>query len=186
MIPKWNSSGILPPIRLGVQGHSTERSPYHVSINEVVNSFAFSEKRRGILKGFLNYREALYQVGITQGFQWIDGSFIEDVERLENRAPNDLDIVTFFHLPHGMNQQELLQKYDYLFMPDQIKQMYQIDGYICLLGEPMESRHVQQISYWYSMWSHRRNHVWKGFLQVGLSKNEDELASKTLDLRGQS
>lgn len=36
------------------------------------------------------------------------------------------------------------------------------------------------------VWSHRRNGLWKGFLQVGLSKNEDELANKALELRGQS
>lgn len=186
MIPKWNNAGVLPPIWPGEQGHSYKRSPYHVSISDVINSFAFSQSRREILKGFLNYRNALYQGGILQGFQWINGSFIENVEILENRAPNDLDVVTFFHLPHGMNQKEMFQKHSYLFMTDRIKQQFKVDGYICLLGEPMDTRHVQYISYWYSMWSHRRNGLWKGFLQVGLSQNEDELAHKALELRGQS
>ena len=42
-------------------------------------------------------------------------------------------------------------------MPEEIKKIYQIDGYIFPLGEPMERRHIRLISYWYSVWSHRRN-----------------------------
>lgn len=184
MIPAWNSLGILPPIAPGAPGHSGERSPYTVSMHQVIDTFSFTERRKAILRGLLRYREALYQTGISRGFQWIDGSFIEDVETLERRDPNDLDVVTFFHLPQGMDQRELLQKHGDLFKLEQLKKKYQVDGYTCLLGEPMESRHVQQVSYWYSMWSHRRDRSWKGFLQVGLSKSEDELASKTLDLIG--
>lgn len=184
MIPEWNNLGVLPPIRPGIQGHSNERSPYRVGINDVVEIFSFSEKRRMILTGLLDYRKALYQLGITQGFQWIDGSFVENVEAIENRIPNDLDVVTFFHLPYGMNQGKLLQQHGSLFMPDETKKAYQIDGYSCPLGDPMEKNQVRQILYWYSMWSHRRNGLWKGFLQVDLSPNEDELAYQILHVRG--
>jgi len=59
MIPKWNHVGALPPIWPGMQGHSIERSPYHVAVN-------FSEKRRIILKGLLNYRKALSLFSIDQ------------------------------------------------------------------------------------------------------------------------
>jgi len=83
-----------------------------------------------------------------------------------------------------MDQGQLLQQHGSLFIPDEIKKIYQIDGYLCLLGEPMGKNHVRRISYWYSMWSHRRNGLWKGFLQIDLSPNEDELAYKTLHLRG--
>lgn len=185
MIPKRNSTGVLPPISPGAAGHSSERSPYQVTMSEFVDEFAFSEKRRAILNGLLNYREALYRLGITNGFQWINGSFIEDIEKLENRPPNDVDLVTFFHLPHGTDQQEILEKHSDLFMPNQLKEKYLVDGYTCLLGEPMENRHVKQVSYWYSMWSHRRNGLWKGFLEVVFSEREDELARKILDSRGQ-
>ena len=125
----------------------------------------FLKGRKLILKGLLDYREALYKAGITRGFQWIDGSFIEHVETLENRAPNDIDVVTFFHLPHGFNQQELYEQYPFLFNPEWTKEKYNVDAHVCLLGEPLESRHVRQISYWYSMWLHRRNGTWKGFFK---------------------
>lgn len=183
MNPEWDSSGVLPPIKPGTQGHSTERSPYLVSMQDLMNSFSFSEKRRNILRGLINYRQALYQVGITQGFQWINGSFTENIELLEDRDPNDIDVVTFCYLPDGMQQDEILKKVALLFDPMQTKQSYHVDGYVFWLGQPLESRHVRQISYWAGMWSHRRNRIWKGFLQVSLSKSEDELACRILDLR---
>ena len=56
MIPSWDSSGFLPPIKPGMPGHSIERSPYQVRMIDVVETFSFSEKRRVILKGLLSYR----------------------------------------------------------------------------------------------------------------------------------
>jgi len=35
---------------------------------------------------------------------------------------------------------------------------------------------VTAVSYWYSMWSHRRNGLWKGFVQVDISEKEDNIA----------
>jgi hypothetical protein len=34
MIPTWNSIGVLPPISPGAAGHSNERSPYVVGMND--------------------------------------------------------------------------------------------------------------------------------------------------------
>lgn len=73
-------------------GHSIERSPYQVRMIDVAETFSFSEKRRVILKGLLSYRKALYDAGILLGFQWINGSFMENIEMLEQRAPNDMDV----------------------------------------------------------------------------------------------
>lgn len=185
MIPEWNNAGILPPIWPGMQGHSNKRSPYIVNIEELIATYAFNTGRRVILNGLLDYRKALYQIGITKGFQWIDGSFIENIESLENRKPNDVDVVTFFHMPDGMEQQKL-QQVSSLFEPAYIKKNYCVDGYACLLGQPMESYSIKQISYWYSMWSHRRDGLWKGFLQVDLSPFNDELAREVLHQRGLS
>jgi hypothetical protein len=36
---------------------------------------------------------------------------------------------------------------------------------------------VTAVSYWHSMWSHRRNGLWKGFVQVDISKDEDDIAA---------
>jgi hypothetical protein len=48
------------------------------------------------------------------------------------------------------------------------------------LGVSMGESHVNTISYWYSMWSHRRNGLWKGFVQMDISKDEDDIVSGLL------
>jgi len=165
MIPEWNISGVLPPIRPGEAGHSHDRSPFKVSI----------------LRGLLNFRKALYQTGIYQGFQWFDGSFLENVEILESRSPKDIDVVTFFQIPKGQNQTSLLAQAPGLFDPDQTKSNFKVDAYYCSLGEPATDTYVRQIAYWHSLWSHRRNGIWKGFVQVNLSESEDDVAIKAID-----
>ena len=49
-----------------------------------------------------------------------------------------------------------------------------------ILGEPMEASSVRWISYWYSMWSHRRDGLWKGFVQVDLDSAQDPAALQLL------
>ena len=46
------------------------------------------------MAGFLDFRALLHSLGINTGFQWLDGSFMENVELLEQRAPKDIDVVT--------------------------------------------------------------------------------------------
>ena len=182
MIPAWNSQGTLPPVRPGKEGHEPDRSPYQVPLVYVVERFAKSQDRTQILNGFLRYRQALHDVGISSGFQWLDGSFMEQIEQLESRSPRDVDVVTFFHLPPGMDQQQMIQKHGNLFQPKETKNQFLVDGYPFLLGEVTANHHVKRVSYWYSMWSHRRSGLWKGFIQVDLSPGEDATALAALAL----
>lgn len=41
---------------------------------------------------------------------------------------------------------------------------------------------VEQCTYWNSLWSHRRNGQWKGYLQVDLAPAGDREAMANLDL----
>jgi hypothetical protein len=52
--------------------------------------------RLTILDGFLQFRQRLRAAGLAVGFQWLNGSFLQDVERFEGRDPGDLDVVTFY------------------------------------------------------------------------------------------
>jgi hypothetical protein len=176
VIPAWNISAVLPPVRPGAQGHSPDRSPYLASISKVVERFATTPDRIKILRGLLAYRVALGQRGISSGFQWLDGSFMEHKEALGYGSPNDVDVVTFFHLPPGTDEQSFSAQISDLFDIVKTKQTYQVDGYPHLLGRPMEGLDVKLVSYWYSMWSHRRNGLWKGFVQVDVSPVEDKVA----------
>ena len=180
MIPSWNLAGFIPPIRPGEEGHSTDRSPYYATVSEVVQHFGVTPDRLAILKGLLDYRRALYHIGITAGFQWLDGSFVEDTETRKGRSPNDVDVVTFFKLPTGQTQDSLLNQAQHLFDVRHTKQHYRVDGYPMVLGDQLEDWHVDQISYWYSMWSHTREQNWKGFVRVELDPDGDEGASQLL------
>jgi hypothetical protein len=147
-----------------------------------VERFATTPERTSVLEGLLNYRAELHKSGITTGFQWLDGSFIEHIELLEARPPKDVDVVTFFRLPSGMDENTFAQNNRDLFLPAKTKVRYRVDAYPFLLQDKMNERHVKQISYWYSMWAHRRTGLWKGFLQVDLSSSEDSPARDALDL----
>ena len=182
MIPAWNMAGVLPPIPPGQPGPSSDRSPYRVPLWEVVEQFSSSPNRIAILKGLLDYRTALHQLGLVSGFQWLDGSFMEDVETQESRPPKDIDVVTYFYLPVGETQATLFAKAGNLFRNNHVKATYLVDAYPHVLGGPVNDRHVRQISYWYSMWSHRRDGIWKGFIQVDLDSQEDVDARQVLSV----
>lgn len=179
-IPAWTADGVLPPINSS-QPVSAERSPYVVSLTDYVLRFSDTPERRTVLDGFLRYRRALHEVGLVSGFQWLDGSFLEHVERVERRPPRDVDVVTFYRLPAGRTQQQVLDAAPSLFQDHAgVKTEYRVDGYHEHLGMEAE-RLTKRTAYWYSVWSHRRTQLWKGFVQVDLAPRDDRVAVATLD-----
>lgn len=143
-IPAWNSVGALPPIRPSAPGHSPDRSPYVVDLAMVFDRFATSPERMAILDGLLRFRADLHGAGITSGFQWLDGSFLEQIETLEGRAPKDMDVVTFFDLPRGQDQRSLAQHHGPLFDQKQVKANYAMDAYFIVLGQPTNGWQVKK------------------------------------------
>jgi hypothetical protein len=173
-------SGIIPPIRPGLPGHDPDRSPYRAELHEFIAQFVLSADRAKVLQGFLDYRAALHDHRIVKGFQWLNGSFLEHIEDIETRPPRDIDVVTFFYLPSGQTQVSLLPTIQSLIDPNASKAAYSVDGYAMVLGDdPMSEAMIRQTCYWYSMWSHRRDGIWKGFVQVDLDPARDP-ACKTL------
>lgn len=181
MIPEWNEDGLLPPVLPGPGAHLPQnRSPYPAAVSELVERFGGSLDRVIILQGFFDYRAALYAAGVTEGFQWVNGSFVEDVERLERRPPNDLDVVTFFYPPNPRPA-----GFARLFDNAQMKADFLVDAYGVMLGALLHPQRAREISYWHSMWSFRRDGVGRGFLQVALSPNEDAIAVDELNRKAQ-
>lgn len=169
-IPAWNSLGLLPPVDPAAAPTGKARSPYPVSLKDLVMRFATSPERWHVMDGFLRYRAQLHTSGLVAGFQWLDGSFMEDVETLEQRAPNDIDVVTFVEVPAAFNPGPVaLQLIDH----DTAKASYKVDAYFVELNLLPPSQLTSWSAYWYSVWAHRRDQVWKGFLQVELASNED-------------
>lgn len=183
-LPHWGGSGVLPPVWPGELGNSSRRSPYRVSLAEFSERFATSPDRIIILEGLLRFRRKLHELGMVSGFQWLDGSFLERIELLENRSPRDIDVVTFFEMPRGETQRSLVQKDEQLFESGFLKKTYAVDGYFCELARPVDAQQIRLVSYWYSMWSHRRDGLWKGFVQVGLAPSQDDLAQEILNANG--
>ena len=180
MIPAWNLQGVIPPIRPGAAGSDPDRSPYKVPLHVFVDGMANSAERLAIADGLLRFRNQIHELGITSGFQWLDGSFMENVEVTEGRSPRDVDVVTFFEIPAGETQASLVAKNPQLFDHAHVKSAYRVDSYWDILGVPMSAAAIQKVSYWHSMWSHRRDGIWKGFVQVDLDAGQDSLAAQAV------
>ncbi len=175
-IPDWNALGLLPPIDPH-QPTSAQRSPYPVTLLDVVMRFSTTPERRNILSGLLSYRTALHKAGIQDGFQWLDGSFLEDVETLDRRAPRDVDVVTFLRTPENFAPSPT----DWAMLDhDAAKTQFHVDSYFVEVDLLTPELIVAQSAYWYSMWSHRRNQAWKGYLQIDLAPEDDQQAQQWL------
>lgn len=183
LIPLWNHQGIIPPIDEN-DPTSPTRSPYPTDVRQVVDRYSTTIERCEVLEGFLAHRAEIHRMGITAGFQWLDGSFMEDVEMLLSRPPNDMDVVMFADVPPAVEQS--LQPLDVQILVDNpwIKANYKVDFYAFTLSEPPETL-IELAAYWYSMWSHRRSLQWKGFLSVRLEPGFDQDASDLLRIRKQ-
>ena len=166
---------VLPP-HLGDPRQISDLSPYVCTVAEFCDSFATTAKRKEILEGFLKLRAELLALGI-HGFQWLDGSFMENIESQEGRDPKDIDVVTFVHSPidPGALAAILVPKPELMY-PDQTRRVFFSDHYFVSLGSRPD-RVVSQVRYWYALFSHRRDGQWKGMLEIGLANKADDDAA---------
>jgi hypothetical protein len=171
LIPNHSHDGVLPPFLPG--GSPTEPgqvAPYKVDLSEFVQRYAETKERRGILEGLLAYRNALRSVGFTTGFQWLDGSFVEDCETNRGRPPGGIDIITFSVRPKeyaasGAWRAFIRSRPD-LFDPEISKEKYKCDAYFVDL-EVHPVHLVAQTRYWFGLFSHQRDtYLWKGMIEV--------------------
>ena len=181
LIPQWSHQGIIPPIDEN-DPTAFERAPYLTNVEQVVERFSTTIERCEILHGFLSHRAEMHRIGIVSGFQWLNGSFMEHVELLEGRAPNDMDVVTFADIRSEVEAALTPDDLKVLTGNEWIKHTYKVDFYLIPLSEPAEFL-VEMSAYWYSMWSHRRSQQWKGFLSVRLEPDHDDNARRLLENR---
>lgn len=188
-IPTFTLDGILPPFLGEEPSENSElMSPYRVSASEVVNHFATSCRRREILIGWLKHRRALRKVGIVSGFQWLDGSFLEN---LGNREPKDLDVMIFFRRPARRKKdaifEQFAKRHEKLFIHSIVKATYNLDSYFIDLDGNSESI-VSVSRYFLQLFSHQRNtFLWKGMLQVRQDDDQEDvalLAQLIADIKG--
>ncbi len=180
-VPYWNAAGLLPPHDVN-NPVSNLRSPYLVTVADLVASLTRTRQRREIAEGFLRYRAGLHALGFRTGFQWVDGSFCTDVETLEARPPGDIDVVTFLETPTGMDRQAAFVAHPELFISEESKRVFSCDAYIVDFNGASPEFLIAASAYWSSVWGHTRGGIWKGFLQVSLDPEFDELARNLLEV----
>ena len=93
-IPAFDGRGLLPPF-LGADATTPARSPYRATMTELVATFGTSPPRCNLLFGLIKYRELLASLGYIDGEQFVNGSFVENVETREERDPGDIGVSAF-------------------------------------------------------------------------------------------
>jgi hypothetical protein len=152
-------------------------------MSEFVQQFATSPARVALLRRLLAYRKAIRGLGVVNGFQWLDGSFVEDVETGRGRPPSDIDIVTFARRPvtHKSDAAwiSLWGRNQTLFNPVQAKTSFSCDAYFVDL-ESAQEWIVVLASYWFGLFTHQKNtDLWKGLVAIPL-QSDDAAAGKLL------
>lgn len=172
MIPAFNHNNVIPP-HLGNPTQISDVSPYECGIVEFCKHFATSSERIEILKGFVSFRMQMIENGIIHGYQWIDGSFSENIEESECRNPNDIDVVTFSKglTPEFYNI--LKSSFPEFVSPAESKSKYKVDHYTVPFDINPEFT-VEYTRYWCQLFSHNRNGIWKGMLKLPLYLNREE------------
>lgn len=178
MFPSFNASGVIPPFHGDDPSQRGGGSPYKTDLATVAERLAQNQERKEIFKGLLRYRAALRAVGVSAGFQLLDGSFTEDCESTRGRPPSDIDLVTFAFLPVLPDEvSAFVTANQTLFVPELIKEQYKCDAYFVDLAK--DSRLVvDDTLYWYGLFSHQREtYLWKGMLRVPLIADDDLVAT---------
>jgi hypothetical protein len=157
-------------------------APYDCSIHEFCAHFGWSASRRSLLFGLLDLRSELRRLGLLNGVQWLNGSFTEHVEKSENREPRDIDVLTIFHRPASASTDAeigaLVENNPRIFDPRQSKMWYGCDHYAFDLSPLSADEIVQRACYWNSLFTHRRNGAWKGFIRLPPEDEAGDLVAR--------
>jgi hypothetical protein len=185
MIPEFGLGNVLPPFTDDdVVGRSSPRSPYLSTMTEFVARFATSPERAAVLRGFKEFRDVLRDIGFQQGFQWVDGSFVEACERERGRAPRDVDVVSILHRPAEHADETAWEAFievygDTVLDAAHCKETYCCDAYFIDLNIPPQLV-SEETAYWFGIFSHQRESFrWKGMVQLDL-QCDDEAAMRNL------
>lgn len=182
-IPDLTISGVLPPY-IGSPILAAQMSPYDTTLVRIVQKFGKSPARIAILRGLLAYREQLSSIGMVTGYQWLSGSFMDDIEALEVRDPRDIDMVTICYRPASCGKDDsawtvFFNSNLHLFDPKKTKDAFSCDSYFIDLDMDGFSV-VDQARYWFGLFSHSRVGLWKGMLRVPLEVSQDDLDASAL------
>ncbi|WP_245282578.1 DUF6932 family protein [Chelatococcus daeguensis] len=181
--------GLLPPF-VGIDATTSDRSPYWASLPELADAFGTTPHRRRLLRNLISYRSLLAEGGYVGGVQFIDGSFVENIEVVAGRNPTDIDVFSILNVPSKYRDNPSLWPSTGLSFwqgevidRDRNKQRFDLDTY-AVIFEDLHARPallIRDIIYWYSLFSHQRGtFAWKGFVGLVLDPASDQAALSAL------
>jgi len=177
-IPGFDHNFVLPPHR-GDPTDRTQLSPYPCTTVDLCERLGVTAERKTILGKFLDFRARLRGAGLVNGYQWLDGSFLEDVETREKRPPQDLDVVTVYWGYDLAFQLNLFAAFPEFANPGLAKSVYSLDHYPFDAGyDPTVT--LEFTRYWILLFSHNRLGTWKGMLRVELNTLVEDAAARQL------
>lgn len=184
-VPAFTEAGLIPPFA-GKPTDAHGRSPYPVTMTYLTTRFGTNPVRCQILRGLIEYRKLLFDGGFRVGFQWLDGSFVENAETDRGRAPSDIDLVTLFRRPMRYQVDKDAWKTDHqtifarFFGKAQCLSKYKCDAFPIDLDQS-PSGIVRDVTYWFSLFSHHKvTNTWKGMLQIALLSADEEHTNEML------
>jgi hypothetical protein len=174
-IPDFDHNYVLPP-HVGSPTDPGQISPYAATTLELALKFGTSPARKTILYKYLNFRSELKKHNLNNGYQWLDGSFLENIEISEGRSPRDLDLLTIFWGYDDSHLTVVNTIFPSFFDPGESKRLFQLDHYTINMEKAVvyPEATADLIRYWIQLFSHNRNSVWKGMLKINLNTPTDD------------
>lgn len=177
----------MPPF-LGADETTHTRSPYLVTMGELAAALGSTPQRRQLLRNLIAYRAVIAGDGYQSGIQFVDGSFVENIEVTASRPPSDIDVFSILDAPAKYQsdpaawaatglpfwQKEVSDR-------DRNKTRFSLDTYADLFQEMAPLGLIDSVIYWYSLFSHQRTTLaWKGFAALVLDPAGDQVALTAL------
>ncbi len=189
-LPPSDMRGLLPPF-LGADAATHARSPYPSTMSELASGLGTTPHREALLKNLITYRQMLATEGYTTGIQFVDGSFVENVEINASRPPSDIDVFSILSVPPKyLAAPPTWASTGLPFWQSEIagptaqvknKLRFSLDTYAVLFEEMGPGDLIQNTIYWYSLFSHQKStQAWKGFVALQLDPVADQAALSLL------
>ena len=179
-IPELTKSGVLPPhngSRNGGPVTKADLSPFPATTLELCQKFGTTPERRVILRGYLQFRARLSDLQVVDGFQWVDGHFLEDYEKRTHKSPDHIRVVTFYRASPLIADPNYARLFEPLRTGRATRANFHVDHNLVPLDWPAQCL-IDATRFQSAMLSHSDNGIWKGYVRINLHTPQDDSAAQ--------